>query len=479
MSLKVQAISGVKWTTASTIVTTLLQLIQLAVLARFLDPAAFGLMALVMVVIGFSQAFLDMGISNAIIHKQQITHEQLSTLYWVNVLAGMGLFVIVSAMAPVVSHFYAEQELTTLIIIVALTFLIQPFGQQFMVLWQKEMRFAEIARIDIINKSVSLVVSVILAYLGYGVYALVYGTLAGVMSQTIQFLILGLKEYKPSFIFNIGEIKEFLGFGAYQMGEKTINYFNFQIDVLLIGKLLGTEALGIYSVAKQLIMRPAQIVNPIITKVTFPMMAKIQNDTEKLKNVYLKTINYLSSINFPIYATMIVFAPELVMLMFGEKWMASVPIVQILSIYGAIRSTGNPIGSLLLAKGKANWGFWWNLGLFFYVPLGIYFSSYWGLGGIAWVLVLLQLSLVIPNWYFLVKKLCDAKFVEYHKQILIPAIVSFCAGIVSYLSIMYVEQIVLKLLIGSVVGFVVVVGLNYFMNKNFLIELKGVGRQNG
>lgn len=474
MSLKAQAIHGVKWTTASTIVTTLLQLLQLAILARFLDPSAFGLMALVMVVIGFSQAFLDMGISNAIIHKQQITHEQLSTLYWVNVFAGFGLFAIISALAPLVSAFYGEPELTVLIIIVALTFLIQPFGQQFMVLWQKEMRFAEIARIDIINKSVSLVVSVILAYLGYGVYALVYGTLAGVMSQTVQFMTLGLKEHKPSFVFNIGEIREFLGFGAYQMGEKTINYFNFQIDVLLIGKLLGTEALGIYSVAKQLIMRPAQIVNPIITKVTFPMMAKIQNDTEKLKNVYLKTINYLSSVNFPIYAAMIVFAPELVMLMFGEKWMASVPIVQILSLYGAIRSTGNPIGSLLLAKGKANWGFYWNLGLFFYVPLGIYFSSYWGLGGIAWVLVLLQLSLVIPNWYFLVKKLCDAKFVEYHKQILIPAIVSFCAGIVSYLSIMYIEQIVLKLLIGSVVGFVVVVGLNYLMNKGFLMELKGV-----
>ncbi|MEJ2499295.1 MAG: MOP flippase family protein [Sulfurovaceae bacterium] len=476
MSLKQQAIGGVKWTTVSTIVTTLLQLLQLAILARFLDPSAFGLMALVMVVIGFSQAFLDMGISNAIIHKQHITHEQLSTLYWVNIFAGFGLFLIISALAPLVSIFYGEPELTTLIIIVALTFLIQPFGQQFMVLWQKEMRFAEIARIDIVNKAVSLVVSVVLAYMGYGVYALVYGTLAGIISQTIQFMILGLKEHKPSFVFNIGEIKEFLGFGAYQMGEKTINYFNSQIDVLLVGKLLGTEALGIYSVAKQLIMRPAQIVNPIITKVTFPMMAKIQDDTEKLKNVYLKTINYLSSINFPIYVALIVFAPELVLLMFGEKWLAAVPIVQILSVYGAIRSTGNPIGSLLLAKGKANWGFWWNFGLFFYVPIGIYISSQWGLIGIAWGLVVIMMSLIVPNWYFLVQKLCYANFMEYHKQILIPALIAALSGAFSYMVVNATESLLVKLIFGSLVGLLMVGVLNFVWNKKFLVELKGMMR---
>jgi len=346
-----------------------------------------------------------------------------------------------------------------------------------MVLWQKEMRFAEIARIDIVNKTISLVVSVILAYMGYGVYALVYGTLAGVMSQTIQFMILGLKEHKPSFVFNLGEIKEFLGFGAYQMGERTINYFNSQIDMILIGKLLGMEALGIYSVAKQLIMRPAQIINPIITKVTFPMMSKIQDDTVKLKNIYLKTINYLSSINFPIYAAMIVFAPELVMLMFGEKWMASVPIVQILSIYGAVRSTGNPIGSLLMAKGKASWGFWWNLGLLLYVPIGIYISSYWGLKGVSWGLVIIMVSLVIPNWYFLVIKLCDAKFAEYFKQIFIPVLISVIAGIIIYITVGFIYNIILKFVVGMTAGVAIVYTFNRLWNRGFLMELRRmVGR---
>lgn len=472
MSLKAQAISGVKWTTISTVITTILQLIQLSILARLLDPSAFGLMALVMMVIGFSQAFLDMGISNAIIHKQKITKDQLSTLYWVNLLAGFVLFIVISAISPLVASFYHEPKLKILIILAGLAFLIQPFGQQFMVLWQKEMRFSEIAKIEIISKFISLIVSVYFAYEGYGVFALVIGMIAGVVSQTVQFMYLGLQEYRPSFVFRLSEIKEFLSFGAYQMGERTINYFIFQIDTILIGKLLGIEALGIYTIAKQIIMRPAQIINPIVTKVTFPAMAKIQDDTVRLKNIYLKTINYLSSINFPIYAFIFIFAHDIVMVMFGEKYFEAIYIMQILAIWGAIRSTGNPIGSLLMAKGKANWGFWWVLGVSFYLPVGIYVGSHWGLEGVSWGLVFLSFPLMIANWYFLVRPLCGAGFVEYHKQIAVPAIVAFCAGAVSFLSIMYFKQVAFKFLVGSIVGVILVIVLNYLINKAFLMELK-------
>ncbi|MCK9453307.1 MAG: MOP flippase family protein [Bacteroidales bacterium] len=471
MSLKAKAIHGVKWTTASTIVTTLLQLLQLAILARFLDPSAFGLMALVMVVIGFSQAFLDMGISNAIIHKQQITHEQLSTLYWVNVLAGFGLFAIISALAPLVSTFYAEPELTALIIIVALTFLIQPFGQQFMVLWQKEMRFAEIARIDIVNKTVSLVVSVVLAYMGYGVYSLVYGTLAGVVSQTIQFMILGLKEHKPSFVFNIGEIKEFLGFGAYQMGERTINYFNSQIDVILIGKLLGTEALGIYSVAKQLVMRPFQVINPIVTKVAFPLMSKIQDDTIRLKSVYFKIVSMLSFVNLPIYGAIILLAPEIVHIMFGERWNDSVVIVQILSLAFAIVAIGNPIGSLLMAKGKANWGFYWNLAQIFIVPFVVYFASIFGLSAVSWSIVGLKLFFMILAYPFMIKPLLDAKISDYIFSFLPSMLITSLAFVFIYYLPIDIDNTLGELLILSLLYGLLYTAISMVFNKQITKEL--------
>lgn len=465
MSLKAKTLSGVKWTTVSTIIVTAIQLLQLSVLARFLAPTDFGLMALVMLVIGFSQAFLDMGISNAIIHKQTITNEQLSTLYWLNVLAGFVLFILICAASPFISLFYKEPELTKLIILVGLTFLIQPFGQQFMVLWQKGMRFAEMSKIDVATKMLSLVVSVVFAYLGYGVYALVYGTLAAVILQTILFVSMGLKEHRPQLLLHWCEVREFFSFGVFQMGERTVNYFNSQIDVILIGRLLGTETLGVYNIAKQLVMRPAQIFNPIITKVTFPAMAKVQNDTATLRRVCLQTISHLSSVNFPIYAMMIVLAPEIVLFLFGAKWMAAVPIVQILSIYGAVRSTGNPIGSLLLAKGRANLAFYWNLGLLFYVPVGIAIASQWGMVAVSWILVALQVSLIIPGWYILVSPLCGAKLGEYTLQMVVPFVLSLAAGIFAYLSISFFESGLLRFGAGMLAGGAVYIGLSWRFNR--------------
>ncbi len=471
MSLKQKTLNGIKWTTFSAIIVTFLQLTQIAILTRFLDPSAFGLMAIVMVIIGFSQAFLDMGISNAIIHKQHITHEQLSTLYWVNVIAGILLFFVVCIAAPFAAAFYKVPELTNLIILLGVTFLIQPFGQQFMVLWQKEMRFSEMAKIDIINKLVSFAVSVWLAHKGYGVYALVSGTIAGTIVQTIQFILMGLREYRPSFIFLTSEIKEFISFGAYQMSERTINYFNYQIDTILVGKLLGMEALGIYNIAKQLVMRPAQVFNPIITKVTFPAMSKVQNDLPKLKEVYLKTINYLSSVNFPVYAFIFVFAHEIVLLMFGVKWLVSVPIIQILTIWGALRSTGNPIGSLLMARGRADLGFWWNFLVFFYVPIAVWIASHWGLMGIAIGLNVIMFTLIYPAWYFLTNPLCGAGLIEYHLQILKPALITLIAGTSAYETIQWIDVTILKFIVGSVVGSSIVLFLSLIWNKDFLLIL--------
>jgi O-antigen/teichoic acid export membrane protein len=171
-------------------------------------------------------------------------------------------------------------------------------------------------------------------------------------------------------------------------------------------------------------------------------------------------------------------AQEIVLIMFGEKWMNAVPIVKILSIYGAIRSTGNPIGALLLAKGKANWGFWWNLGLLFYIPIGIVISSQWGLIGVSWGLVILMSSLVMPNWYFLVRNLCGAGFIEYHKQIFVPSIISLIIGGIIYFILVYFDSMLLRFIGSIVIGSILVIGLNYLINKKSFIEIvKSVRRE--
>ncbi len=432
MDLKSKAFSGVKWTSISSIVVAFLQLTQMAILARYLEPADFGLMAIVMVVIGFSSLFMDMGISSAIIHRQNITHNQLSSLYWLNLGAGILLALLVYILAPTIAFFYEEAALTPLVRLLSLTFIISAIGNQYRILYQKELQFNHLAKVEILSAFVGFIAAVYFAVNGFGVYSLIYAALVKVVVANFLFFITGLKKHKPSLHYRHTDINSMIGFGMFQMGERSINYFNSQFDTILIGKLLGTESLGVYTIAKTLVMKPAQIINPIITKVTFPVMAKVQDDEVKLRSIYLKTINYLCSINTPIYIAIAVLAEPIVFLLFGKHWGDAVPILQILSAYYILRSTGNPIGALQLAKGRADLGFYWNALLFVFVPMSIYLGSFHGLHGIAYSLVVLSLVFSIPNWYFMVKPLCGAKFVEYFFNIAQPILLSSLSAILAF-----------------------------------------------
>lgn len=468
MSLKKHAITGVKWTTLSMIIVTVTQIIQLSILARYLTPRDFGLMAMVMVVTGFAQAFMDMGISNAIIFKQKVTHLQLSSLYWLNIGSGTTLFLVTMIIAHPISMFYNEAKLAELLTWISATFLISAFGNQYRIMLQKELRFHILSIIEIVAALGTFGISVALAMAGYGVYSLVFGFLSGSLISNFLTVAVGIKQHRPSLVYDHGVIKEFINFGLFQMGEKTITYFNGQFDVLLIGKLLGSEILGIYSIAKNLSMKPAAILNPVITKVAFPIMAKVQHDDRHLKSIYLRTINYLSSLNFPIYLAIVIFAKPIIMLLAGEKWHEAVPVLQILSLYFLVRSTGNPVGTLLLAKGRADLGFLWNVALFIITPLAILLGSKFNLTGIVVSLLILQVGLIWPNWFFLVKKLCGARFWEYYRELLLPFAISLATAAAMTLASSFFQSDLTKIAAGAVIGLPVYFFSNYRFNADFM-----------
>lgn len=350
MSLANKARTGVKWTTVSAITGAVSQLVLLAVLARFLEKKDFGVMAIAIFVINFSQLFIDIGISNAIIHKQNVTHKQLSSLYWSNIVLGFILFGLIFVSAPLISNFYKEPLLKNVIRCVGIIFLIQPFGMQFSTLLRKELHFKELAIRNIISKAVGLAAGIIFGFYGYGVYALVYSTIIMSSLDMLLLVILGRKIHSPSFYFKLKEIKPFFSFGMFQMGEKIINYINSDIDTLVIGKFLGVDVLGIYNIAKNFVLKPFQVINPILTRVAFPVMAKVQDNIPKLKSIYLKMQNVLAFINFAVFLFMFFYAEAVVLLIFGNRWLDAVVPLRILSLYAMLRSTMNPIGSLQLAR---------------------------------------------------------------------------------------------------------------------------------
>lgn len=471
--------NSVRWTSLSTLTLAFLQFIQIIILSRFLTPQELGLFAIIMLVVNFNQMFSDFGISNAIIHKQNISQEQLNSLYWLNILIALVIYSILFLTSPYISMFYNEPLLEKLIVISCFSIVIQSLGKQYMVIFEKRLEFELLAKIKIFSSILSFILIIILLFLNFSIYSVVYSLIFYNFLLSSFFIYHGRKNYKIKFYLRFKDLKDFFSFGFYQTSSGIVNYINSQIDIIIIGKLLGSEALGIYNVIKQIVEAPAKIINPIVTKVTFPTMSLLQNNNEKVKNIYLKTINYISSINFPIYAFIILFGNEIIVIAFGPDWIQHAIILKILAFYFLIRSTGNPIGSLVLAKGKPKYEMYWNIGLMIYIPFIIYFAASISLLYVTWSWVFIFVSLMIPNWYFLVNKLCMANFVEYFKEILKPFLITLIAFIISYLLIQFTDILFLKLLLSISMGLIILIILNYKFNKSFYNTLKTLLRFKG
>ena len=456
-------------------VVTALQFAALAVLAHLLSPSDFGLMGMIMVVIGFAQLFADMGISNAIIYRQDTTIKELSSLYWLNILAGIVVFITVCVACPLITVFYNEPRLSNLIYLSSLIFLITPLGQQFQILLQKELKFDQLAKIQIIGSFANSVVAITLAILGMGVFSLIWGQLAGTSLRVLLLFCWGWKNWRPRFHFSRRDLKGYISFGLYQMGEKTVNYFNSNLDYLLIGSLLGAEALGYYTLAYNLIIRPSSMINPIITRVAFPVFSKLQKDLQKLKDGYLKVLQFLSVVNFPIMIGMAVVAPIAIPLIFGEKWIPSIILIQILSVVGLLRAIGNPAGALLLARGRADLGFKWNLALMITQIPGLYIGAkLGGTVGVAIAFAILMCIYSIFNYLILIRKLIGQCLKDYISSMWPAFWISATMAIAVLLVSMGLQKMSpsVILLLEIVIGAVVYLSLFYIRQKPLLIEIK-------
>jgi len=413
VGLRKQALSGAKWISGATAITASLQFIQIALLARLLIPEDFGLMALTMIVIGFAQAYADMGVSSAIVHRQDATGQQLSSLFWLNVLVGFGVFIVMLAVAPLLADIFDEPRLAGLIALAAAVFLIAPAGQQFSMLIQKALRFDVLAVIDVSSTAVGFATSVVLAFNDQGVYSLVWGQLANAATRSLMLLRLGIRDWRPALRFRGGDLAGYLRFGAFQMGEKTINFLGANLDKILIGSLVGVHGLGIYNVAYQLVMKPMQLFNPIITRVAFPLFAMVQTDDARLRAGYLDAIRVIALVLFPVYVWMILLAEPLTLLVLGQGWSSAVTTVQILGVLAMFYSLGNPLGSLLLAKGRVEIGFYLNIWRVALFATAIWMGVRWGVEGVAAALVLATAFGMFPVGFWIRRLLVGMRPLEY------------------------------------------------------------------
>ena len=470
MTFKQRTVSGVKWTGFSAITVSSLQLLQLAFLGRLLAPADFGLMAMVTVAIGFAQLFADMGISNAIIYMQDATPEELSSLYWLNIFSGFVIFLLIWFLSPYASIFFNETRLVNLYRITGAVFIIIPFGQQFQMLLQKELKFNILAEIEIFSSLISTFVTISTAFAGEGVYSLVWGQIVGASCMTLSLVSAGRKKWRPAFRFRIADINRYISFGLYQLGERSINYLSRNLDNILIGRLLGAVNLGFYSVAYQLMIRPMRILNPVITKVAFPVFSKIQYDDKRLRDGYLQIIEVIAFMSMPIYFGMYAVSDTFIPLFLGHAWVNAIPIFNVLVVLGMFYSLGNPVGSLLLAKGRADLGFWFNAFIITVSVPAMIIGSWWGVMGIAWILVLVTAFIFFPCGFVLRYLVVKLKPFEYIQKFIGFVLIAFTMAIIIRLlgRHLIIDSSILRLCLLVLAGIIFYTVSVWFFKKNFL-----------
>ncbi len=348
--LRNKVTKGTTWNFFSQICDQGLSLVVTIILARILYPSDFGIVALSVVFVGLMELFQNLGMGSAIIQKKNIGDDYLSTSFWTGIFTGICIAVILVIISPFAANFYKKEILKYIIIVSSAGFLVGPFTSIHITILTKKLDFRKIAYIKISTKMISGIISVCLALSGSGVWSLVLGSLmAQALMTPIIWYIVG---WRPSLIFSRKCFKDLFSFSSNILAFDFFNYFARNFDNLIIGKILGAKSLGYYSLAYNLMLKPLQYISWSITRVLFPAFSNIQEEKERVRDIYIKVIRSISLITFPMMGGLMMVSNEVVLTLYGSTWAPVIILVQLLCVVGAMQSIGTTVGTIYNSQGR-------------------------------------------------------------------------------------------------------------------------------
>ncbi len=328
--LKRKTIKGFFWSSLESLLSQGLGIIFGIFLARMLSPDEFGLIGMITIFISISQVFVDSGLSQSLIRKQNCTSSDYSTIFWVNLAIGVVCYILLWVSAPCIADFYGNSELvsitrvTSILIIIGSVTLIQQ------TILTKDVDFKTLTKSSIIGTLISGVASIILAFCGFGVWSLVWRS---VINQSVRSAILWLQNrWKPELIYSKITLKEHFRFGSNILIISIISAIYKNISNLIIGKSYSEKILGYYTNADQYSMMPSATITAITGKVSYPVLSEMQNDDMKLKANVNKLITNVMYISFAVMFGLAAMAEPLIGVVLGAKWLPSVVMFQALCL---------------------------------------------------------------------------------------------------------------------------------------------------
>ena len=429
--LTLLATKGVLWSGISQFVGQALQFVVSAILARLLLPEDFGVFGIAIIVTGFLTLLNELGLSAAIVQRKEIYQSHLSTAFWINILGGITLCALTFISAPAIANIFNKDSVGPVIKILSFGLVLGAFSTVHRALLTKHLDFKRLAFAGLGGQVVFGVIAIILALRGYGVWAFVAGALLRIAVQSVLLWI--LERWTPAIQFSFHNLKQLLSFGLNLAGSNAIMYFNSNVDYLLVGKILGTSALGFYTLAYELALLPTKKIASIIGRVTFPSFAIIQDENYRLQRGYLKAVTYISFLTFPLLSGLMVLSPKFIIAVYGAKWIPTILPLQILCVYGMIISVGTMVGSVLKAKGRPDIELKWNVVMTIVKSGVVFIGVQRGIVGVAVAILLLSL-LASPILIKITLSLINLKLREYFPP-LFPA--TFGSIIMSVILISY------------------------------------------
>ena len=388
------------------------------VLARLLTPHDYGLIGMVVVVTGFISLFNTLGLSTAMIQKAELTHEQVSTLFWINLLVSLMITLITIGLAPVVAWFYAEPRLTKITAAFAIGFIITGLGSNHEALIKRQMRFLALASIEVTSLVSGIVVAIVLAARGAGVWALVFNQLT--YFTVYSFGLWLLCNWIPGAPIRYTGVRPLLAFGRDLTGYNILNYFTRNLDNLLIGKFWGAQQLGLYAKAYQLLLLPLEQLGVPLNAIALTALSRLNDSAARYRQVYLRMLDKVAMFSMPLVACMIATSDWLVRIVLGPQWSEVAALFAVLGLVGLLEPVGNTMGWLMISQGRSKDVFRWGL-----VNGSITFASFllglrWGAFGVAVAFSVIGACIRMPLLFWFTTRVGPVHVSDIYKAITIP-----------------------------------------------------------
>lgn len=443
-----------------------LQTVSTMVLARLLTPTDFGLIAMVTAVTGFINLLKDAGLSAATVQKDAITHGQVSSLFWINVILGLLLSGITVALAPLIADFYQEPRLKLITCALAINFVLGAMLVQHDALMRREMRFMALAWIEVISTLGGIIAAILLALLGCHYWALVGMSVVRTILNVLA--LWTVQSWRPGIYQRGSGVRPMLRFGGYLTFNSLLNFGFRNLDNVLIGWCWGAGPLGFYTKAYGLLMLPINQVNSPIRAVAVSALSRVQKDEHRMRRYFVGGYSIITSITLPIIVSTVIFADEIILLMLGKQWLGAVDLFRYLAPAALVGVLSNPLGWVLWATGRADrllqLGFFWT-GM---VVIGFVVGLQFGAKGVAIGFSAASCALALPNCLLMIKGTCITlrDIWEAMKHPLVAVLFAGAAGLGFKLSVRASTTWTVEFCVGGLlVACVYILTLLVFMGK--------------